>query len=153
MKKERKDKNFIKKPIYPGGTAAIKAFIRDNLKYPQEALKHRTEGTVSLKYTIDHKGQVIDTHLISGLGHGCDEEAVRLVRLLKFEVPKVRGVKVQFHKEMHVHFRLPKQPVKAQSSSTRYVYTATSSKPVTPVSGGYHYTVTIPAKTPKGESD
>jgi protein TonB len=150
MRKERKDKNFIKKPVYPGGTAAIKAFIRDNLTYPPEALKHQVEGTVSLKYTIDHKGSVVETHIISGLGKGCDEEAVRLVRMLKFEVPKVRGIKVQFHKEMHVHFRLPKKQVKPTTTSTQYTYTTVPSK--TPASSsGYHYTITVPGS--KGKQD
>ena len=126
MKKERKDKNFIKNPVYPGGPAAIRKFVRDNLVYPTDALKHNIEGTVSLKYTIDHKGHVIDTNVIAGLGHGCDDEAIRIVRLLKFEVPKTRGVKVQFHKEIHVHFRLPKKRKGMPATTTQYVYTTPS---------------------------
>lgn len=126
MKKERRDKNFIKKPIYPGGPAAMRTFIKENLKYPKTALEKKIEGTVSLKYTIDHNGKVIDTHIIAGIGHGCDEEAARLARLLKFEVPKTRGVKVQFHKDLHVHFRLPKVKQSPQQQvTTQYVYTTT----------------------------
>lgn len=149
MKKERKDKSFIKKPIYPGGTLAMRNFIRQHLVYPPEALKNGIEGTVSLKYTIDHKGNVIETHIIAGLGHGCDEEALRLVRLFKFEVPKTRGVRVTFHKNLHVHFRLPKQkpvaPPGPVAVSAQYVYTQAASS-AKPSGGGYSYTVTI---TPK----
>jgi protein TonB len=152
MKKERKDKSFIKKPVYPGGTAAIKALIRDNLKYPEEALKHKIEGTVSLKYTIDHKGTVIETHVISGLGQGCDEEAIRLVRMLKFEVPKVRGVKVLFHKDMHVHFRMPKPQVRQAPVSTQYTYTTAPVKSPAKQPGGYHYTITVPSSKVKSDA-
>lgn len=142
MQKGRKDKSFIKKPIYTGGNAAMRNLIRENLVYPKEALQKSIEGTVSLKYTIDHKGNVTDTHIIAGLGYGCDEEAVRLVRMFKFEVPKTRGVKVAFHKDIHVHFRLPKKKPAPQKPVTQYVYTSVS--PATkPVGNAYSYTLTI----------
>lgn len=114
MKKERKEKHFIKKPIFNGGPTALKQFIGRHLKYPKAALAQKREGTVLIRYTINHQGKVIDTKVISGIGFGCDEEADRLVRLLRFEVPRNRGVKAIFHKELHIHFRLPKEkPVEA----------------------------------------
>ncbi len=147
MQKERKDKNFIKKPVFPGGITAMRNVIRENLKYPQQALEKRIEGTVTLKYTIDHKGSVVETHVIAGLGYGCDEEAERVVRLFKFEVPKTRGVKVTFHKDIHVHFRLPKsKPV--QKLTPQYTYISTPTKPS---GSGYSYTITItPGKKETG---
>jgi protein TonB len=148
MQKERKDKSFIKKPVYPGGIKAMRQFISEHLKYPKQAFDHKTEGTVSMKYTIDHKGTVIDTHIVSGLGHGCDEEAERVVRLFKFDVPKTRGVRVTFHKDIHIHFRLPRakqvQQVQTQPVQAQYVYTSSATPaPAT----GYNYTITIVPKT------
>ncbi len=110
MTQEKKDKHFIKKPVYPGGPKAFKAFITKNLVYPPEALKQRIEGTVFVKYAIDYKGNVVDVKVKSGIGHGCDEEAIRLIKMLKFEVPKTpRKLKVLFHKTSQIHFRLPQQ--------------------------------------------
>ena len=126
MQKERKDKHFIKKPVYEGGLKALRAFISENKKYPEEALKARIEGTVYLKYTIDYKGNVIEAKVIKSVGHGCDEEAIRVVKLLKFKVPKNRGVRVKFHKNIQIHFRLPKE--KPQPQQTQISYTLTSSK-------------------------
>lgn len=148
MQKERKDKHFIKKPIYPGGRDALKKFIGSNLKYPKEALENKIEGTVSLKYTIDYKGNVIESHIISGLGHGCDEEALRLANLLKFEVPKSgKKVRVHFHKDLHIHFRLPKKkPQKKVQMSYQYTKTSPKSSPKTSKkkSGdSYGYTITV----------
>jgi len=144
VQKERKDKHFIKKPIYPGGRDALQKFIGANLKYPKEAFEKKVEGTVSLKYTIDYKGNVIESHVIAGLGHGCDEEALRLANMLKFDVPKSsRKVRVHFHKDLHIHFRLSKmKPV----TQMRYQYTLTSPKEKLDngkTRASYGYTITV----------
>lgn len=139
MHKERKDKHFIKKPIYEGGLKSMRAFISQHKKYPKDALDNKVEGTVYLKYTIDYKGNIIDTKVIRGLGHGCDEEAERVVRLLKFKVPKNRGVKVKFYKNIQIHFRLPKKKEKPKQQIT-YSYTTTTQKEEQPdkkKGGGY----------------
>ncbi len=150
--KERKDKHFIKKPSYPGGRDALRQFIKDNLVYPPKALESRVQGTVSCKYTIDHKGKVTDVQVISGLGYGCDEEAERLVRLLKFVVPKnARKVRVTFHKDIHIHFRLPKTPQRP-NVTVSYSYTQSkeeTSKTATSQSGSYNYTISIGKKDPE----
>ncbi len=129
----------------------MKALIQDNLRYPETALKEKIEGTVVLKYSIGHKGDVVDTRIISGLGYGCDEEAVRLVRLLKFTVPKARGLKVLFHKDIKIHFRFPKKkgcPVEEEPTAIQYSYTEKKKEPAgkkPPKEGneGYSYTVTF----------
>ena len=106
MKKEK----FIIQPYYEGGASAMDQKITENIKYPASALANKVEGTVFLKYDINHKGQVIAARIITSIGHGCDEEAVRLVKLLRFNVAKQpNGLKVIFHKEMYIHFRLPKE--------------------------------------------
>lgn len=146
MQKEKKDKHFIKKPVFPGGQEALKKFIRDNMRYPKGAVNSRIEGTVSLKYTINHQGKVIDAKVIKGLGYGCDEEAIRLARLLKFEVPKTRNLKVQFHKDLHVHFRLPK----TRKTSPKYHYQVTEAKDQDtpePSKKSYNYSIVISRKS------
>jgi protein TonB len=143
MNKEKRDKNFVKKPYYEGGTKAMRAFLKQHLKYPAEALKARIEGTVVIKYSIDHHGKVVEAKVISGLGYGCDEEAVRLAKLLRFKVAKSRGVKVLFQKDLQIHFRLPKAP----STAIQYVYSnqkeAAPQEETNDHSGGYTYTITI----------
>ncbi len=129
-KKERKDDSFIKKPVYPGGTSAYRKFIKENLKYPKEALKNKTEGTVFLKYTINHKGVVTETKVLRGIGDGCDEEAQRILSLLKFEIPKgPRKLRVLFHQKTQITFRIPKQKAKpAAALKQPVVGTATNQK-------------------------
>jgi len=155
MQKERKDKHFIKKPIYPGGLKAMRELIRKELKYPKEALEAKIEGTVYLRYHIDYKGKVISSKILSSLGYGCDEEAQRIVSKFKFEVPKgPRKMKLKFHKTIKIHFRLPKEqpkkvapPINSIQSKTQIKYTIkpsikkTTKEPTKKKSDGYTYTI------------
>ncbi len=144
MPGEKKDKHFLKKPIYAGGPTAMKAFISQHLRYPAEALAHQIEGSVYVKYAIGQHGKVSEAKVISGLGYGCDDEALRLVRMLQFEVPKNRGMKVLFHKNIQIHFRLPKKPALPATptpSSVQYSYTE---KPKEGEQNkGYSYTIEL----------
>jgi len=106
MKKERKDESFIKQPYFKGGEKALAEFMAKNLVMPESSLAMGIEGDVHLKYDIDYKGRVIDVKIISGLDEACNNEAIRVVRMLTFIVPKnPRGIKVTFHRNMRVHFR------------------------------------------------
>jgi len=146
MKKERKDKHFIKKPFYEGGLKAMREYIGKNKKYPKEALEQKIEGTVYLRYTINYKGKVIDTKILSSLGHGCDKEATRVVKLLKFKVQKNYVGKIKFFKTIQIHFKLPKEkPTPKPSRQISYNITSSKPKKTTPTKkdndGGYSYTI------------
>ena len=107
MKKEHKAENFLPKPIYPGGPRKIGVFIRENLRYPEDAIKHNVDGTVRIKIEIDYRGKVIGSNILSGLSPSCDEEAKRVVSLLEFHVEqKLRRGKIRFHKTLNIRFKL-----------------------------------------------
>jgi len=87
------------------------AFIASQLKYPKEALDKKIEGVVLVKYDIDYKGKVVDAKVSKSLGYGCDEEAVRIVKLFEFEIPKgPRKLRVLFHQKAKIYYKLPKLP-------------------------------------------
>ena len=102
-----KKKKFLKLPQYPGGSVAFKKFISDNLQYPAAALEARIEGSVVVEYVISDDGKVSGQRVLHSLGHGCDEEALRLIGLLKFEKVKNRGMRVKSTTKTTIHFRLP----------------------------------------------
>jgi len=105
----KKPKSFMTKPHFEGGIKAMRTLIKENMKYPESALKNKVEGSVKIKYDIDYKGKVFKTKVIKSLGHGCDEEAERLVKLFEFNVEKTRKMKVIFHKNIQINFKLPKE--------------------------------------------
>lgn len=122
MHKPSKEKHFIKQPWYEGGPKAMKQFIAENLRYPQAALEQQLEGTVTVRFDIDHKGDVVDARTIGhALGHGCEEEAIRLVKSMKFLVDKPRGLRVVYHKTIQVHFKLQKSA--GTSAQVQLIYT------------------------------
>lgn len=138
MDKDSRDKRFIRKPIFPGGNSAFKKFIKENLKYPKEALDNKTEGLVIVKYDINYKGEVVKTKVVAGIGSGCDEEAQRIVKLLKFEIPKgPRKLKITFHKTTRIRFKLPKKTNK----TINYHYKKEGEKTSKPSSSNYNYTI------------
>jgi protein TonB len=148
MHKEAKDKHFLKKPTYEGGPKAMKEYISRHLRYPKEALAAKVGGTVSLRYTIDHKGDVIEAKVISGIGYGCDEEAIRLVMSLKFQTPKNRGLRVLFHNTIQIHFHLPGPPPQATTMPLQVTYNyVVTPKPEPleekPESGGYVFSIPL----------
>lgn len=101
-----KKKRFMKLPEYAGGSRAISEFVTMNLRYPDEALKAGIEGAVLVKYRIDDDGNVFNPQVIKGLGYGCDEEALRLISLLRFEKVRNRGQRVEVTKTTKINFKL-----------------------------------------------
>ena len=122
MKKKTKPESFITQPKYPGGKKALDEFVRANLVYPEDAVKQRTEGTVSVNYDVDVFGRVHDAKVTHGIGHGCDEEALRVVNLLRYEKKTYRKLRVTHHQTIHIHFRLPGAPVKEEQKEIKINY-------------------------------
>lgn len=128
MEKDKKKTKFIYQPEYPGGPKELTKFIYAQLKYPQSALESGVEGTVMVEYDIDYQGVVIATRVLHSLGKVFDEEAARVVRLLKFDVPRNRGVHVVFHQKARIKFTKP-QPQPAQPAPMQVSYTTVSKTP------------------------
>ncbi|MDX2069100.1 MAG: energy transducer TonB [Haliscomenobacter sp.] len=155
MARQKSENHFIKGAVYPGGQKAMLLFIQNNLQYPPEAIAAKVEGTVRIRFSIDHTGKVFKSQVIASLGHGCDEEAIRLVHLLQFEVSKAYKLKVQHHRTLNIHFKLqvnqdtsseatsPPAPLSIQYS----ISSSTSPEAPTSVAGssnqGYHYTIQL----------
>jgi TonB family protein len=93
--------------VYEGGTKALRAFLEQNVQYPPAARESGREGDVHIRYDVDESGRVIHAQVLRGIGGGCDEEALRVVRLLQFKPVRNRGHRVTQHFDIVLHFRLP----------------------------------------------
>ena len=150
-KPSKKRKSFMSKPHFEGGIKAMRAMIKENMKYPKEAIKNKIEGSVKIRYDIDYKGNVFKTKVIKGIGHGCDEEAQRLVKLFKFKLDRTRKMKVIFHKTIQINFKLPKEavkkvtPRKPQPASIQYnmISKSKQQEPKQDKTTTYSYTIRI----------
>lgn len=144
-------KNFIKVPTYPGGKDAFIEFIHSNLKYPELALANKIEGFVHLSYEVNNLGEIVSVHVKKGLGYGCDEEAVRLIRLLKYEAVRNRGIKMKAEIKARIKFTLPvvqpfqdeKPTNEAAPMQINYNYTASTEQKKEPDNGNQTLSYTI----------
>ncbi len=114
----KREKKFLKLPHLDGGRELLKEFIKENLEYPEEALEKGVEGDVIVKFKVTGKGEVIQPEIHKGIGHGCDEEAIRLVSMLQYQSVKNRGVRVTTNNKIKIPFRIKKQ--KKQKISMTY---------------------------------
>lgn len=72
---------------YEGGQEAMYAFIEKNINYPVLARRNRIQGTCIVSFTLNTDGTMTGVKLVKGVGGGLGEEALRVVRLLKFNKP------------------------------------------------------------------
>jgi len=89
-----------KAPSFPGGDAARIKFMQENIKYPQMAKESGIQGTVYITFVVERNGSVSKVKILRGIGGGCDEEAIRVVKAMpKWNAGKQRGkpVRVQFN--------------------------------------------------------
>lgn len=67
---------------FTGGEDAMKTFIEKNLVFPAEAKTAGISGKVYIEFALDENGEISDVTVIKSLGYGCDEEAIRIVKLM-----------------------------------------------------------------------
>jgi periplasmic protein TonB len=83
-------------PEFPGGIAAMNAFISKNIQYPQIARDNQITGKVYIKFVVEKDGSVTKASIARGIGGGCDEEALRVVKMMpKWAPGKQRGMPVR----------------------------------------------------------
>jgi len=98
-------------PSYNGGEAAMESYLRDNLKYPQEAQDKEVEGTVFVDFVVDQNGNVTEVVGSDAIGENVDillkEEAVRVVAgMPKWVAGTQRGIAVDTHFSIPITFEL-----------------------------------------------
>lgn len=69
-------------PEFTGGMDAFLRFLSQNIRYPAEARKNGTQGKVIVSFICGNDGKLTDIHVVRGIGDGCDEESVRVIKLL-----------------------------------------------------------------------
>jgi protein TonB len=86
-------------PQFPGGDLKLLQYLSANIHYPAHALEADIKGTVYINFTIGAEGQVLSAEVKRGIGYGCDEEALRVIRQMPQWTPGSQGgkpVKVRF---------------------------------------------------------
>ena len=109
-KKDASEKTYEKvevMPEYPGGEQAMMKFVASNVKYPQAAIDKNISGRVLVGFVIEKDGSITDVKVVKGIGGGCDEEAVRVVKSMpKWKPGKEKGKAVRVSYMLPITFKL-----------------------------------------------
>ena len=80
--------------------------LQAKMKYPEIARKAGVEGKVFINFVVDEKGNVITPIVSRGIGAGCDQEALRVVKDAKFSPGRQRGKPVKVKMSLPITFKL-----------------------------------------------
>lgn len=104
---EEEFKVFDNQPIPEQGMKALYDYIGENLKYPQEAKEKGIEGKVFVQFIVDKDGKLTEVMAIKGIGGGCDEEAVRVLKASpKWSPASVMGKPVKVRMILPISYKL-----------------------------------------------
>lgn len=87
-------------PEFPGGAEALFKYLASKIRYPDLARENKVEGLVVVQFIIDEKGKISGVTILRGIGGGCDEEAIRVIRAMPDWEPGLqrgRPVKVRYN--------------------------------------------------------
>lgn len=90
---QRNDSIICYFPPEPTAPYDIKKYIADNCHYPDSARKAGIGGRVGVRFVVDEKGYITDARVVHGIGYGCDEEALRLIKKMPRWKPAKEGRK------------------------------------------------------------
>jgi len=88
-------------PEFPGGEAKLMEYL-SNIEYPQRAIAGNIQGTVYVSFIVNKDGSISHVKIIRGIGSGCDEETLRIIKAM----PKWKPGR-QMNTAVAVKVRLP----------------------------------------------
>ena len=107
---EKEDEIFVfveDQPTFPGGDEARIKYLQDNIHYPEMAKESGIQGTVYVTFVVEKDGRISNVKILRGIGGGCDEEAVRIIKNMpKWKPGKQRGRAVRAQFNMPIRFVL-----------------------------------------------
>jgi TonB family protein len=80
----RKDLDQLPKPLFSILDNNFQTFLSNNLEYPEAAFKQNLSGTVELRFVVETSGRISNIEVVQSVGGGCTEEAIRVLKLIKW---------------------------------------------------------------------
>ena len=121
--------NYTKPAQFPGGNEAMMQYMKDNIKYPEDALKQRIAGRILLSFCVEKDGSISDIAIVKSLHSSLEAEAVRVVKAMpKWEPALVGDIPERMKLTLPVNFDLPP----AASETDNKIYEVVSINPSFP---------------------
>jgi periplasmic protein TonB len=94
-------------PKFGKGMEDFYKYVSKNIEYPKQARRIGVEGKVFVQFVVDKDGSLSDIKVLKGIGAGCDEEAVRVLKESpKWNPGKQRGRPVRVRMSLPIFFKI-----------------------------------------------
>ncbi|MFZ4740506.1 MAG: energy transducer TonB [Bacteroidales bacterium] len=103
-------------PDFQGGEKARVDFLRNNMHYPDKAIENGIEGIVYITFVVEKDGSITNIKILRGIGGGCDEEAVRVIKLMPKWIPgNLNGSIIRTQYNMPIKFTITNENIKKEN--------------------------------------
>lgn len=96
----------VPEPILSNPKMKLAEFIAANIIYPEAAIKQNVSGIVKLTFIIETHGKISNLKIENSVGAGCNEEAIRILRLIKWMPGVVDQKAVRTRTSLIINFNL-----------------------------------------------
>lgn len=94
-------------PEFVGGEEGLYSYLASNIKYPEIAKRAGVEGRVIIQFIVNKAGAITEISVAKGIGAGCDEEAMRVIKSMPNWKPgKQNGLPVSVRMTVPISFKL-----------------------------------------------
>lgn len=91
----------------PGPSVDILEFLAKNIVYPDSARRRNIQGRVAIQFVVSEDGSLSDFKVVRGLGYGCDQEAIRVLKSMPlWKQAKQNGKAVKVLYTQPISFKL-----------------------------------------------
>jgi protein TonB len=90
----------------PDVEGGVMKYLRKHLTYPEIAVQRKTTGTVYVSFVVEKDGSVGNINVLKGIGDGCEEEATRVIKKMKWKPGKNHGIPVRVQFTLPVKFTI-----------------------------------------------
>lgn len=91
---------------YKNGDDGIAEFILSQIEYPKLAIEKSIEGTVVIEFVVEANGYLTGINVKQSVNAGCTEEAVRLIKLTKWQPAVFNNKFVRYKTNFPITFSL-----------------------------------------------
>src|ERR1043166_7932972 len=83
------------------------SYINSHTQYPEQARSANIDGKVIVRFVVNEDGSVSNVEVVRGIGGGCDQEALRMVRSMpRWKPGKQNGIAVKVYFTLPIKFQL-----------------------------------------------
>ncbi len=98
------EENLTTAPTFIGTESSFQNYVKDNLKYPEGAVKTGAQGIVEILFVIEPSGRLTNIHIKKSLEANCDIAAQELILKSKWKSGNLNGIPVRTLMKKKIYF-------------------------------------------------